>query len=157
MAETFLNISPEGQAAVTKIDEDNYFELGKQSTPRLSLYMLAGAVGIETGLASPLASKTSFVRGSYIDQRTKALLTAFAVNRLVANDEPIEMIKDDSFVNQGIEAYANTGLFTIGGYADEKSEEILTNEWIIDLDKRYEELFPGPTNGDETYTGIKSF
>ena len=144
MADALLYLSKEGSETVEQIDSLDYFCLGgkgENSIPRISLYLVATAMGMDT-FSIQLSKKNSFVREGSVDHRSKSLLTALFVEDKIKEGEDLADISNLSSIFAHADEYANGGMKLLSGYVEDKDDDILMREWIKDFDERYREWFP---------------
>jgi hypothetical protein len=124
------------------IDNAPYFGLERTSISRSELFLFAMALGSEA-IPTKLDSINSggLVLEKSIDSRTKALMYALYIEHMPQKNNLDSITNKGEVYNQAQE-YANTGFEIIEGYMQQKKDQDLIWDLLVELDEQYEKEFP---------------
>lgn len=127
---------------VPRLDQTDFFGLGKATCARADLFLYAMAVGWDSQLKAPIqkSSTGGFVRTEYFTPKADVLIKVMHFKE-IGFDNP-DGLRD---INEGYdlaESYANAGFQLIEGDLNDRIDsEEKANMIVFDLNKRYLELF----------------
>lgn len=127
---------------IERLDDTNYFGLGRQGCTRAELLLYAMAVGWESRLEVPINKPLSggFVRTEYFSDKMIMLIRSMHFSTL-GFDNP-DGLRDTNAGYDLAERYANGGFQFIEGELDDRIDsEEKANMVVADLNKRYDKLF----------------
>lgn len=134
-----LNVSQRAQEIIDRIDEKNYFCLGKESINRSELFLFAMALGVDT-VPTKLDNVHAggLILDKSIDSATLANMYALSIAEL--GEDKLDDVMDKYEVYRKAQEYANTGFLNIEDYMQNYSAEELAWEILSEMDQQYEDI-----------------
>ncbi len=137
-----LYISTKSKELIDKLDESNYFGLGKSTINRSELFLFAMALGIELDIETQFTNPYpgGLILEKSIDNKTIAIMYSECINTLSDPDNELDLITDKGRLYKLAEHLANTGFEVIDDYVKTKKPTELLLDLLIELDEQYEKI-----------------
>lgn len=132
-----LNVSQKAQEVIDRIDEKNFFGLGKESISRSELFLFAMALGVDT-LPTKLENihAGGLILDKSIDSATLANLYALFIAEL--GEDKLDGITNKQEVYRKAQEYANTGFLILEDYLQKYSPDDLAWELLREMEESYQ-------------------
>lgn len=138
-----LYVSTKAKELVDRLDELDYFGLGKVTINRSELFLFAMALGAEVGMETQVVNPYTggFVLDKSIDSKTQAVMCAQYLASFSDPEKELDNIMDKGRVYKMAEQYANTGFKIIEDYIENKKANDLVIDLFLELDDQYAKLW----------------
>ena len=137
-----LYVTNQVKESIDRIDEIDFFGLGKNSISRSELFLFAMALGLEVNTPTELENINSggFILEKSIDGKTKSVMYACYIKRNNLTSEQLDEISNKGEVYKLAEQYANTGFSLIEEYFENEKEKNLMMNMLIELDESIQKV-----------------
>lgn len=137
-----LYVSTKAKELTDRLDENDYFGLGKATINRSELFLFAMALGVEAGAKTQVVNPYTggFILDKSIDSKSQAIMYAQYLTSFSDPEKDLDNILDKGHVYKLAEQYANTGFKIIEDYLENKKASDLIIDLFLELDDKYLDL-----------------
>lgn len=134
-----LNVSQNAQEVIDRIDEKNFFGLGKESISRSELFLFAMALGVDT---LPTKLENVHTGGLILDKSIDSATLASVYALLIAElgEDKLDGITNKQEVYRKAQEYANTGFLNLEDYLQKYSPDDLAWTLLSEMEEQYQTI-----------------